>query len=106
MLLYGQIAELIVLVEPKLYHECIRYENGKAVLYVRMTKALYRMLKSVLWFYKKLWADLEADGFIVNNYDPCVANKIVNDTQMAVEWHVDDLNVSHKDQSAIDDFAV
>ncbi len=49
------------------------------------------MLKSVLWFYKKLRADLEADGFIVNNYDTCVANKIVNGTQMTVTWHVDNI---------------
>ncbi len=55
------------------------------------------MLKSALWFYKKLRADLEADGFIVNDYDTCVANKIVNGTQMAVTWHVDDLKVLHKD---------
>ena len=71
-----------------------------------MTKALYGMLESALWFYKKLRADLEADRFIVNDYDPYVANKIVNGTQMTVTWHVDDLKVSHKDQSAINYFAV
>ncbi len=95
----------MVLVEPKLYREYVRYPNGKAGLYVCMTKALYSMLKSVLWFYKKLRADLEEDGFIVNDYDPCVANKIANATQMTVMWYVDDLKVLHKDQSTIDDFA-
>ncbi len=63
------------------------------------------MLKSALWFYKELRADLEADGFIVNDYDPCVANKIDNWTQMTVTWHVDDLKVSHKGQGAIGDFS-
>ena len=42
----------------------------------------------------------------MNEYDLCVANKVLNGTQMTVMWHVDDLKVSHKDQSAIDDFAV
>ena len=34
-------------------------------------------------------------GFVVNPYDPCVANKIVNETQMTMTWHVDDLKISH-----------
>ncbi len=71
-----------------------------------MTKAIYRMLKSAIWFYKKLRADVEANGFIVNDYDSCVTNKIVNVTQMTVAWHVDDLEVSHKGQSAIEDFVI
>ena len=74
----------MVLIEPKLYNEYVRYPNGKAELYVCMTKALYGMLKSALWFYKKFRADLEADRFIMNDYDPYVANKIVNGTQMTV----------------------
>ena len=32
-------------------------------------------------------------------YDPCVANKGVNGTQMTVIWHVDDLKVSHVDKN-------
>ena len=59
-------------------------------------------MKSVIWFYKKLRADLKTNGFIVNDYDTYVANKIVNGTQMTVTWHMDDLKVSHKGQSAID----
>ncbi len=46
ILLSGQLTELMVLVEPKLYREYVRYPNGKAGLYVCMTKALYCMLKS------------------------------------------------------------
>ena len=40
MLLRGQLAELMVLIDPKLYREYVRYEKGKAQLYVCMTKAL------------------------------------------------------------------
>ena len=67
------------------------------MLYVKLTKALYGLLKSALLFYKKLRRELEEMGFEVNSYDPCVANKIVNGTQMIVCWHVDDLKISHKD---------
>ena len=41
---------------------------------------------------------------MVNGYDPFVASKMVNGTQMTVVWDMDDLKVSQKDQIAIDDF--
>ena len=40
-------------------------------------------------------------GFVINPYDPCVANKMVNGHQMTVCWHVDYLQVSHKDEDAV-----
>jgi len=72
---------------------------------MKLSKALYGMLKSALWFYEKLRKDLEAYGFKVNPYDPCVANADINGSQMTVTWHVDDLKVSHADEKEIDKFA-
>ena len=40
----------------------------------------------------------------MNPYDPCVANKIINDSQMTVTWHVDDLKISHKDSREVTKF--
>ena len=70
-----------------------------------MNKALYGLLKSALDFYNKLRGDLEENDFVVNPYDPCVANKIVNGKQMTVIWHVDDLKVSHVDPKENTKFA-
>ena len=53
------------------------------------------MLEGALFFYNKLVADLEAYGFTINPYDPCVGNKMVNGKQLTVTWHVDDLKISH-----------
>jgi hypothetical protein len=71
--------------------------NGMATLYIKMQKAIYGLLRSAILFYKKLIANLESIGFELNPYDPCVANKEVNETQMTMCWHVDDLKVSHVD---------
>ena len=68
---------------------------------MKMQKAMYGLLHSTLLFYLKLRRDLEEFGFVINDYDPCVANKVVNGHQMTVVWHVDDLKVSHKDQREI-----
>jgi hypothetical protein len=40
-------------------------------------------------------------GFEINPYDPCVANKMVNGTQMTIRWHVNDLMISHLSQDEI-----
>ena len=66
---------------------------------MRLSKALYGLLKSAFDFCNKLRSDLEGNGFIINPYDPCVANKGVNDKQMTVIWHADDLKVSHVDKN-------
>ena len=106
MLLKGPLAELMVMVDPAIYKKYVIYDSKKeAMLYVKINKALYGLLHSALLFYNKLVADLKAYGFVVNPYDPCVANNTTGDLQMTVTWHVDDLKVSHKDQTAIDDFA-
>ena len=78
--------------------------NGEPILYVRLLKALYGLLKSALLFYKKLQGELEKMGFEVNPYDPCVANKIINGSQMAVTWHVDDFKISHKESDKVTKF--
>ena len=44
-------------------------------------------------------------GFVVNLYDPCVAIRMVNVSQMIMCWHVDDLKVSHKDKFINTQFA-
>jgi hypothetical protein len=96
MILKGRLAELMVQVAPNLYRKYISIDRkGTAVLYVKMQKAIYGLLRSALLFYRKLVTDLEGSGFVLNPYDPCVANKEVNGSQMTVCWHVDDLKTSH-----------
>lgn len=74
-------------------------------MYVELLKALYGTLRAARLFWEKLSAKLREWGFTMNPYDSCVANKIVDGTQMTVAWHVDDLKVSHKKITAIREFA-
>ena len=52
-------------------------KKGTTILYVRLKKALYGLLRSSLLFYRKLCGELETYGFKINPYDPCVGNKMV-----------------------------
>ena len=45
------LAEMMAAADPVLYRPFVSYEIGKAVLYVRLQKALYGCLKSTLLFY-------------------------------------------------------
>ncbi len=50
----GEIAEMLVKLDPKLYRKYVKDENGKSVLYVELLKALYGTLKTALLFWKLL----------------------------------------------------
>ena len=67
-----------------------------------MLKALYGTLQAAQMFYKKLVAHLKGNGFELNPYNPCVANKMVNGKQCTVVWHVDDLKISHVESAVVD----
>jgi hypothetical protein len=103
MCLRGKLAELMVQTAPEI---CRKYvyvgPDNKPVLYVKLQKALYGCLRGALLFYLKLLKDLEGNGFKLNPYDPCVANKMVNGKQFTMTWHVDDLKLSHVDAKEVD----
>ena len=74
---------MMVQVDPSMYRKYVTYSsNRQAMLYVRLIKALYGMLRAALLFYKILRSDLENMGFKINPYNPCVANKMVSGHQM------------------------
>jgi hypothetical protein len=79
MCLRSRLAELMVKTAPEIYRKYIYVgPDNKPVLYVKLQNALYGCLRSALLFYLKLLKDLEGNGFKLNPYDPCVANKMVN----------------------------
>jgi hypothetical protein len=103
MKLEGKMAELMVRIDPKLYRQYVQVEKGREVLYVVLKKALYGTLKAALLFWKKLSSQLKKWGFVINPYDSCVANKIINGKQCTILWHVDDLKISHVDANVVTD---
>ena len=87
-----------------LYGAYVVIENGEEVLYVIVTQAIYGLLISALLYYRKFTKDIESIGFVLNPYDPCVANRMVNGKQQTITWHVDDLKISHVDPKVNDRF--
>jgi len=67
----------MVQTNPTLYRKYVVIEKGRSVLYLRLQKALYGMMKSALLFYRKLIAELRDMGFTINPYDPVIGHGIV-----------------------------
>jgi hypothetical protein len=49
----GMLAKLLVKTNPRLYRQYIVLEKGRSMLYLRLQKALYGMMKSALLFLQK-----------------------------------------------------
>lgn len=100
----GKMVELLLDIDPEMYKTCVPRERGEKVMYVELLKALYGTMQAARLFWEKLSSKLQELGFKINWYDPCVANKMVNDKQLTVAWHVDDLKVLHVDVTVVDGF--
>lgn len=96
------MAEMLAMIDSKIYRQYIIIERGKPVLHAELRKALYGMLQSALRFWQKISSDLIGIGYTSNEYDWCVANKVENGKQHTVGWHVDDFLLMHEDHKVND----
>ena len=76
-------------------------ENGTKVLYVRLIKALYGCVKTAMLWYDLFTNTLTQMGFVLNPYDPCIANAIIKGKQCTIAWYVDDNKISHVDPDVV-----
>jgi hypothetical protein len=101
MKLEGKMADLLVSLDPSMYRPYVYDVRCKNVLYIELHKALYGTLRTVLHFWRCLMAELIGLGFVVNPYDWCVTNWVINGSQCTILWHVDDLKISHVDPNVV-----
>ena len=104
MKIRGPLVDILVNINPEMYKDYVVMEGKHKVLYVQMLKALYGMMIASILYYKKFRTDIEKIGFVVNPYDICVANRMVNGKQHTITWHVDDVKSSHVDPKVNDEF--
>ena len=99
------MVDMICEIDPS-YHKNIIWskDRKKKFLYGRLIKAVYGTLLGAIIFYNKLSKHLIDHRFTQNEYDMCPFNKMVNGEQITVQFHVDDLKVSHKDQAVLQEF--
>ena len=97
----GTSADIMCKVNPAL-NKFVTRVRGKNTLYLQLTKALYGYMQSALLWYRMFKECLEGLGYVINPYDPCVANKMINNAQCTICWYVDDTKISHVDSIVVD----
>ena len=100
MRLVGNFVDIMCKVNPD-HTKNVIYENGKKVLYLEVLQAIYGCIESALRWYELYSETLSKEGFVINPYDKCVANKIINGKQCTIVWYVDDNKISHEDPKVV-----
>ena len=92
-----KLCKMMVHMIPEIYKDFITYKKETMTLYVKLNKTMYGTLTASLLYYQKWVSNVTEEGFILNCYDTCVANKLINDKQQTLRWNVDNVMVSHED---------
>ena len=100
----GKMVDFLMEVNHDMYVPYVMYEGKECIMYVELLKALYRTIRTARLFWEKLTAKLWEWGFTPNPHGLCVMNKMVQGKQLMAAWHVDDLKVSHKLSTVVDQF--
>ena len=104
MKIRGVLVDWLLEIDPLTYSSYVVIKRGEKVLYLEILCAIYGMLEASLLWYRKFRKELEEIGFKFNDYDACVANRMVNNKQHTIRFHVDDVVSSYIDPRVNDEF--
>ena len=94
--IWGVLVDILLEIEPDVYGPNV-ITDRKVIkkLPVQFQGTIYGKMIASLLYYKKFRNIIEDEGYVLNPYYPCVANKIIKVSQMTVCFHVDDYKLSH-----------
>ena len=102
MRLRRRLSDTMAATAHEIYKQYVTIDHkGNKALYVRTLNAIYGIMKAALLFYLKFVESLTSIGFVLNLYDSCITNKMVDRHQLPVVWHVDDLKILHQNESVV-----
>ena len=95
--IHGVLADIMIEISPDVYKLHVKtYKKGVKQLLVQCQNALYGMMVASLLYYRKFTKSLTDMGFKNNPYNPCAANKMINEQQMNICYHVEECKLSHR----------
>ena len=103
MVFRDEFVDIMCEVNPEYKKYVITDRNGKRILYVKVLRAIYGCIESALLWYELYVKILKGMGFKLNEYDRCVANKMIDGKQCTIAWYVDDNKLSHEDPQVVTD---
>jgi hypothetical protein len=99
----GILVDILVEIAPDVHKPYVlKDKNGRNQLLVQFQNALYGAMVASLLYYRKSVKSLTDIDFIINPYDPCMANKKIESKQKTICFHVDDYKLSHRKTNVMD----
>ncbi len=99
----GVVVDWLVVIAPTVYSQYVTVgKKGDKQLLVECKNAIYSIMVAALLCYRKFAESLEKNKFIMNPYDPCVWNKIINGKQCTICFHVNNCKISHISAEVLD----
>jgi hypothetical protein len=99
----GILVDILVEIAPDVYKSYVSKEKkGSKQLMVQCQNALYDTMVTSLLYYRSFVKSLTGVDFVINPYDPCVANKMIEGDHMTICFHVDDCKLSHHKTRVMD----
>jgi hypothetical protein len=99
----GVLVDFLVEIAQYVYKSYVSRDNkGMNQLLVQCQNVLYGTMVSSILYNRKFEKSLMEIGFIVNPYDPCVSNNIIEGKQMTICFHVDDCKLIHRKKKVMD----
>jgi hypothetical protein len=81
--------DILVEIAPDVYKSYISKDNkGSKQLLVQCQNTLYGTMVASLLYYRKIVKSLTEIDFVINPYDPYIANKMIEGNQMTICFHV------------------
>jgi hypothetical protein len=92
----GILVDIMVVIVPDVYKSYVsKYKKGKRQVLVQFQNALYGTMVASLLYYRKSVKSLTDIDFVIDPYDPCVANKNIEGEQMTIFFDVYYCKLSH-----------
>jgi hypothetical protein len=99
----GILVDILVEIDPYVYKSYVSKDNkGSKQLMVQCQNALHGTMVASLLYYRKFVKSLTYIDFVINPYDPCVANKMIECEQMTICFHIYDCKLSHSKTKVMD----
>ena len=101
MVLRGPFVDMMCQVNLE-FKKYICYDNkGRKMLYMQVLRSIYGCIEAAMLWYELYASTLKGLGFIINPYDRCVANAIIEGKQCTIMWYVDDNKISHMNPAVV-----
>ncbi len=98
------LVDILVSIAPDVYGPYVSTNKaGQKALLVQCLNAVYGTMVAVLLYYRKFMNSLTKQGYKINPYNECIANKVVKRKQVTICFHSNDCKISHKSFAVIDD---